>query len=252
MARAFDDGSSEYLEIDQAVIATPPFAIGCCYYKDSQSHADTLIWIGDKDADTDRHMLYLSAANNNLKFNSYDGSAGQAECTSGSWNTWRHGCGILVSDTDRRVLMDGAYKGTNTTDITVSNLDRTSIGRQGHATPAGYMSGHIAEVAIWDLSVWPGATDSDKADNFESVLPSFAQFGVGGVSPLYFSLGLVAYWPLVRDINDRVGGYSLTANGTTQSGFHPKVFYSGPQTAAPISAAGTAVGVMTLNTRYWG
>jgi hypothetical protein len=252
MSRLFDESSTEYLEIDQSIIPSAPWAMACLYYKINNTNEDTFMWTGDKDADTNRHMLYTSAANNNLKFNSYNGvDVGQAECSSGSFGVWRHGCAILVSDTDRRVLMDGAYKGTNATSVAVSNIDRTSIGRYGHATPSGYLDGYIAEAAIWDLSGWPGATASDKADSFETVLPSMAQYLVGGVTPLYYPLGLVAYWPLVSTLNDYVGGYNLTASGTVES-IHPGVFRSGPQIIPPGSAAVGGTGrAMTTNTRYW-
>ena len=79
------------------------------------------------------------------------------------------------------------------------------------------MSGMIAEVAIYDLSVWPGATASDKADNFEKILPSLIRYTPGA-----YPLGRVAYWDLIRDINDRVGGFNLTATGTVVAA-HPNI-----------------------------
>ena len=71
----------------------------------------------------------------------------------------------------------------------------------------------IAEVAIYDLSVWPGATDSDKADNFEKILPSLAD----NFTPENYPLGLVAYWDLIRGLNPKFGDHTLTATGTTVS-----------------------------------
>ncbi|MCK5601494.1 hypothetical protein KAR91_06490, partial [Candidatus Pacearchaeota archaeon] len=111
--------------------------------------------------------------------------------------------------------------GTNATNRTPVSLDRTSIGRRGTSSPIKYMSGMIAEAAIWDLSNWPGATSGDKADNFEKILPSL----VKGCSPLFFPLGLKAYWPLIRSLNDIVGGFNLTDINGTIAADHPTIIY---------------------------
>ena len=125
-----------------------------------------------------------------------------AVSTSGrSTGTWHHACGIFASATDRRAFIDGGSKGTNTDDYAPAGVNVTNIGCQYRfsAEPPrmSFVSGKIAEAAIYDLSNWPGATASDKADAFEKILPSLAK----GFTPLHFPLGLVAYWPLIRSVN---------------------------------------------------
>jgi len=225
MARLFDDAASDYLRIEQAVLSAAPFAVACWCNIDDDTANSQLLFMGDKDVTNDYFSLGArrAALNNTIYANSWQsgegGIGGLAETsTSYTTNTWHHACGIWASSTDRRALIDGGSKGTNATDVTPINLDRTSIGIMDDSTPSTPASGHIAEMAIWDLSDWPGATGGDKADAFEIVLPSLAD----GFSPLCFPLGLVAYWPLIRTLNDKVGGYNLTASGTTVSA-HPRI-----------------------------
>lgn len=222
MSRLFDDAQSEYLNIAQAVLAGTPLAMVCWFNADGLGINHSLMSIYDKDTQVDCHVLYLSEYYSDVvAMYAEDSGASCAAITSLSYtaDTWQHACGICVSATDKRVLLNGGNKGTNATDVTPANMDSTCIGRFG-AVDNHYPSGMIAEAAIYDLSVWPGATPSDKADNFEKILPSL----VAGYSPLFFPLGLVAYWPLIRGINDEVGGYNLTAEGTTVSA-HPGVIY---------------------------
>jgi len=222
MARLFDDASTEYLEIDQAVLSSPPLAMACWFRPDVITAFFSMIAIVDKDVDNQRYALGVSTGGveKGVIAQAQDaGGANHAE-TSADFvaNVWQHGCAVFASTTDRRAFIDGGSKGTDATERTPINLDRTSVGRVGRATPDGYMTGDLAEAAVWDLSGWPGATDVDKANNFEKIIPSLAK----GATPDTYPLGLVAYWDLVRGLNDKVGGYNLTANGTTVSA-HPRI-----------------------------
>ncbi len=221
MSRLFNDAATEYLYVNQAV-ANMPFAMGCWFNSNDLSNYQCLMALVDKDTTNDfyRILMNTSAVNDKLRADSFHTpSSGVATTTTGfSVNTWHHTVAIYASATDRRVFLDGVGKGTNASNVTPVNLDRTSIGIDARSTLFYPMSGMIAEEAIWDLSDWPGATDALKADTFEKILPSLAK----AFSPLCFPLGLVAYWPLIRGLNDKVGGYNLTANGTTVSD-HPRV-----------------------------
>jgi hypothetical protein len=120
---------------------------------------------------------------------------------------------------DRRVWIDGGSKGTDSTVVNAMiNHDRTALGRAGDdPSPGGYLSGQMAFAGFWDLSSYPGATNSDKGDYWEThVLPGLA----ARWSALSFPLGLAAFYPLggfdteetdggtARDI---WGGFDLTA-----------------------------------------
>lgn len=197
MARLFDDALSEYLQIDQTVLSAAPLAMAVLFKLDALDMWHSLIQVVNSGVVADDFTLYARADNNKLSFTARNTgvSDGFAITTAAiSLNTWHHGCGIEASTTDRRVFLDGGSKGTDVTDVTPASLNRTAIGAFRDSTPGGYMSGMIAEAAIWDLTNWPGATGSDKADAFEKILPSLAK----GFTPLHFPLGLKAYWPLIR------------------------------------------------------
>jgi hypothetical protein len=223
MSRLFDVALEESLEIDQAVVTTYPFVMACMAYVSDNTIHSTFMGLADKDAPAEYFRLHSYPAGSGQTFvantrTAAEGSNNAVTSTQWSLNTWHHACGLWVSATDRRVFIDGGSKGTDVVNLTPAGIDRTAIGVIGDSSPSGWMDGMIAEAAIWDLTSWPGATASDKADAFEKILPSLAK----RFSPLFYPLGLKAYWPLVRGLNDKVGGYNLTASGTVVSA-HSKV-----------------------------
>lgn len=221
MARLFDDAASEYLGYTGALLSGVPLAMACWFFSDSLTIDQSAISITRSGTETNVFSLRIAGARAGDPIQAVTAGAQWKEAsttTSYLANTWQHACGIWGGVNDRRAFLGGGSKGIETTSQTPAGLDRTSVGRLTRLTPANYMSGMVAEAAIWDLSAWPGATDADKANNFETILPGL----VKGFSPLCYPLGLVAYWPLIRGLNDKVGGYNLTASGTTVSS-HPRI-----------------------------
>ena len=262
MARLFDDASTEYLGINQAVVAVP-YAAVCWFNSDVGDTNQTLICLADKDADVNYIEFYLNGgAAVTAKARQTDGASGSAISTNTyNLNTWHHACGIFVSDTDRRALLDGGGKGTNADSATAVNIDKTAIGVLCRSTLTHYFSGMIAEAAIYDLSALPGASASDKADYFEAnILPSLAK----GFSPANYQLGLKSHWNLIRDLNDSVGGYNLTAFNTPSIVAHPRIITphavediniaEAPfiDIAGTVSAESGASGVLTVETQLAG
>lgn len=221
MSRLFDDALTEYLGYGGAV-AGLPLAMACFFNTDDLTIEQVLISISDASVQADYHRLVLSGSLGGDPIRAQSCVAPLcvvATTTSGySANTWHHACALFVSATDRRVFIDGGSKGTDINSKSPSNLDVTTIGYVRASAGHHPFSGMIAEAAIWDLSAWPGATDSDKADNFEKILPSLAKV----YTPEHYPLGRVAYWNLVRELKDSVGGYNLTANGTVVA-THPRI-----------------------------
>lgn len=221
MSRLFDDAQTEYLQRNQAVLSGAPLAMVCWFNSDAGVH-QTLMGISDKDEEDHFFILHLTDGD---KLWAYVyagvGNEGTAIATSDwSVDTWHHVCALFVGHNDRRVFLDGGSKGTNAGGATPANLDCTFIGRRTKATPTYYMSGMVAETAIWDLSSWPGATASDKADNFEAILGALA----GGASPQTYPLGLVAHWYSIDDDEDHVGSFDMTPyNGPSWGGSHPVI-----------------------------
>ena len=215
MARLFDDASSEYLQIEQAVVSGAPFAVSVWARRDANVECIPFSLM-DKDIGVVGFVIQflISGDSNQVRAFANDGGYGIATTSTGTTdNVWQHICALFVSSTDRRVLLNAGGKGTNATSRTPANMDRTAIGYWAAASPTNYFSGDIAEVAIWDLSDWTGATNAIKADLFETIIPALSS----GFSPLMFPLGLKAYWPLIRGLNDKVGGYNITASGTVIS-----------------------------------
>ncbi len=231
MARLFDDTQLEYLTIPTPVMELPPLAMCCWFNSDDAAAAGVLMSICDESVNNSLIAMYqYDNGINNREVAIHmiqPGGAWQiAKTTAGhTAGNWHHACGMSVNATDRRVLLDGGNKGTNATSCFPVGLDNTSIGLIKRATPAGYMSGAIAEVCIYQLGLLPGITFSDKADYFESnVLPSLA----AGFSPLFYPYGLMAYYHLM-DVNgsgedtDIVGGYDMTPVNTPSFTDHPRV-----------------------------
>lgn len=218
MARLFDDGSSEYLEIAQAIFSSPPFAVTAWINSEDVTQSQVWAYIGNSSVGNSAFRMFIIASK--IYANSVEpGTSANAITTSNlTDNTWHHVCAIYVAAANRRAFLDGGSKGTNSTSVTPASLDITAIGSEAQVVPGSFFKGKIAEVALYDLSQWPGGTDGDKADNFEKILPSLAE----GFSPTHFPLGLTAYWPLIRGLNDKVGGYNLSANGTTVAN-HPRI-----------------------------
>lgn len=229
MARLFDDGSNEYLELAGAPPVTGfPMAMGCWFYSDDLVANQTLMSLGESASDVFyiRLLLAGAVAGNPIRAQVEADPNANADTSAGySANTWHHASGIFAGVGDVRAFIDGGSKGTDVGGAGWSGTwDRTAIGRLVRSSPVQYMSGHIAETAIWDLSNWPGATGADKANEFERVaVPALA----AGYSPLFFPLGLKAYWPLggIYSANDAdvdvVGGYDMTAFNTPSVADHP-------------------------------
>lgn len=249
MARLFDDASSEYLHVESA-IGTMPFAMVCWFYSDNNGSAAyqyIMHQANSATANNQNGIILNYSAGGNVGAISYHGGLVQASSTKQfTPNTWHHVAGLWVTSSERRCLMDGGNKGTNTDRQTPTGLNRTSIGRAGDSTPGYYLSGAVAEAAIYDLSGYPGATDALKADAFEAtVVPALAK----GYSPLLFPLGLLGYWPLVGDDRDLWRGVTMTAYNTPSITAHPRVLY--PSSPYVIPAPGSSVSGVPRHFMYY-
>lgn len=222
MSRLFDDAQSEYLKRNEVVFATPPFAMVCWFNSNDNTNPQFLMSIQDKDANLHFHNLLLLSNNFKIQTNAGGDTFGAVASANWTTNTWHHACGIFASTSDRRALLDGANKGTDVTDLNPAGLDSVSIGIRYIAVPDWPMSGMIAEVAFYDLSGYPGATDALKADYFEAnVLPGLAAHE----KPSEYPTGLIAYWSFeTSSLDDEKGEFDLTASGTTFDYDHPSVY----------------------------
>jgi len=236
LARLFDDGSSEYLEIDQAPATGKPFSMACWFRADAVSADMGLMWLGEREWAITYTCLQFGGdvVGDPVRVETRDagGQTFTATTTGATVNTWHHALACLPADPGTAsVYIDGGSKATAAADNVNMLEDRVSIGRYGDASPGKHFSGLIAEAAVWSAAL----TDAEGA-----ILAA-------GYSPLFVRpQSLEAYWPLVRSsLTDRVGGYTLVASGTVVAA-HPPMIYPAPRLLVP-AAAGIAMPIFAMN-----
>ncbi len=239
MARLFDDGSNQFLRIrDTGGSFDTPISMACWFYSDNITIHQTLIGAYYYDGVTsgyEHHRLLIRGAEGGdpVAAGTQTVAAGYTDAitsTGYSANTWHHAAGVWASPTSRAAYIDGGSKGTDATSKTPAGTpDSLIIGLIEGSNGSGqsqYMSGRIAEVAIWDVAL----TDAEVA-----ILAL-------GYSPLLIRpQSLVAYWPLIGRTSpeiDIVGGYDMALNNGPTTVAHPRVLYpSRPHILLPSDVA---------------
>ena len=234
MARLFDDAGSEYLEKDTAPFTAEPFSMACWFYSDDITLGQSLIWVGDKDVHNHAQMLVLSGdqSGDPISAISRDSASITVASTSTGYsaNVWHHAAGVWADTDDRAAFIDGGSKGTSGINRSVSGEDRISIGRNGDSTPDGYMSGRIAEAAIWNVAL----ADAEIAALARGIKPNHIRPG-----------NLVLYCPLWGihgpEIDLSGNGNDLTLNGTGRADHSPVTPFT-PKWAAGVPLIEVAAG----------
>ncbi len=226
MARLFDDASSQYLRGDISTIVNDvPVSMAAWIYTDINSINQVPVGLFTAAVEDNRIYMTVDSAS---KFSAvYHNNVYGIAATTASYsvNTWHHICGVFSAGNSRSVYMDGGSKVTNTTSITPfpSSLDRFSVGVADDSSPTAYMSGRVAEAAVWELAL------SDE---------EVAALGKGFCPLLVRPCHLTHYVSLVRDHDlDTVGGLRLTAGNSPTVADHPRIIYPTqpyyPRTAYP-------------------
>ncbi len=235
MAYLFDDANTEYLSrADTLGLSGYPFTFACWYNCNDQNINGALVSFGDTDANNYQELRLRDPADSDIIMFSVGTGGSFFAGTSAQWtaNTWQHACGVATAGSpDRWVFLNAANKGTHDTAVAWTGLDNFIIGAtKSNSAVANYMSGYIAEAAVWNIEL----TDAEVA-----VLAA-------GFSPLFVRpQNLVAYWPLIRDLNDKVGGYNLTAvsgdSGPIVSPHPPIIYPSAPYIIHAVAEVGEAI-----------
>lgn len=229
MARTFTAASSQSLDRDVALFSAP-MSLGCWFNSDDAAAGQALISLSTAAANTNSLILYArgDVAGDPVQLNINDGAGDTVNSTTGySVNTWHHACGVIASATDRRVFIDGGSKATTTVSRSPT-VDRFSVGRFGGLASGSFMSGRIAEVALWNAAL-------DDAE--------VAALGKGFCPLLIRPQSLVGYWPLfgndASELDRWKNRYDLTVTGATK-GDHARIYYPvGPWiTQYPAAASG--------------
>lgn len=216
MSVVLDDASSQYLYINELIGGVEPFTIVGFYKSDSLTVDQGLVSLAKSDADISFFLLLLrgATAGDYVVNNARDDGTGTNEFTESAIaytaNTWQHAAAVFTTDTDRDVYINGGSKGSAAgTEVVAPSINRTGIGCLYRQSITYYMSGKIAEVAIWDIAL----TQAEIAQLAGGATPTTIQSG-----------NLLAYWPLLSDGTDSSGNSKdLSASGapTYDSNDHP-------------------------------
>ena len=154
-ARNFIAASTQYLERDAAVATAVPITMACWLNSTLLATGQTVMWLGDKDTEVDYMRIAVGQTSGELLAESRSTSAGPNSSVKSGYtaNVWHHVCGVFSAANSRTAYLNGAAGVTETTSITPTGVDRTSIGRLARATPLQYMSGLIAWPAFWGVAL---------------------------------------------------------------------------------------------------
>jgi hypothetical protein len=217
VARLFDDASTQYLEVDSTPLTQVPATLACWFRSDDITLTQALISLADKDDDNDRLTLFAGGGTAGdpviaQTTNQLGSTAAAVSSTGYSADVWHHACGVFAANNDRRAFIDGGSKGTNTTtrSMVSGQIDRVSIGRLGSLTVGNYMSGRIAQAAIWNVAL----SDAEVAALARGIAPPYIQ-----------PAALIAYWPAwgthSPEIDLTTGNRQLVVSGAVSANHAP-------------------------------
>ena len=200
------DGSTQYLKYDTGKIQDAgdyPFTVALWFKPDVIDQQEKSLWaMTDKDQDN-AHYIESEVINDetiNVRARAAAGSA--YGYTSNLYTTgWHHACAIITGAASRTISLDGDTnnEGTNTTSVSVANIDSFSVGAQFDSAPGGFFDGKIAFVTIWNI----GLTEANCVSlAVAETVPTTIE-----------SANVEAYWPLTSDLLDAENSYDLTAVG---------------------------------------
>lgn len=239
VAYLFDDAATEYLEVEQAAVTATPFSFGCWFWTNDLAANQVMMFVGDKDQSQQYYQILVrgSAGGDPVQLWRRATSTTATSTTTGvTINTWHHAMAVLIADDDAAVYIDGGSVGTSVVSRVPAGWDRMAIGREGDAGPSNYMSGGVAEAVFYNVAL--SATE----------VAALALH----VSPVMIRpQNIVAYWPLIRGLQDLVGGYDVTAFNAPTVSPHVPIAYPVPQRGYWLAAAPVG-GIQVLRRRLMG
>lgn len=229
MARLFTRASSEYLSVGSVAVSDYPFTLACWFNTDS-TNEQHFISLGGSSGYYHTLQMFSTTVRCRSQAGLDYAFASRVGLTA---NTWQHACGVFVAADSRTVYLNGGNPYTNNTDsVPFNTMTGMSIGCR-LATPNFYMSGGIAEAAIWNAAL---------------TAAEVASLGAGISPPQVRPDALAAYWPLVNTDQDWVGGHNMTAYNTPSWTDHPPKaippWYRRRGWAIAVTAGGVVVPVM--------
>ena len=215
MARLFNDAASDTLKRTASVPVTgAPLTMACWFRSDDQAINQNLMSLGNSLTSDNFFLLDIrGAVSDNLRAISESTLAIAISTSAGAYtaNQWDHAAGVFASTTSCVAYLNGVAATADTTAVTPVGINQVGLGVLFRNTDADYLSGRLAEAAIWNAAL-------DAAE-----VAALAK----GISPLLIRpQSLIAYWPLLGNDSpelDRKNGFTLTATGTTKAE-HTRVY----------------------------
>ncbi len=149
----FDNTFSEYLQCDKEV-AEIPLTMSCWFRSSVTGGAADfgLIFIGDSLSGT---QFYTLRTNNGVPgvWHRAGSSAGKADGSAYTANTWYHYAGVFESLSLRRLVVDGVTAATNTDTESEVSANRTAVGAWRDSSPSAYTTGDLHDIRIYNRAL---------------------------------------------------------------------------------------------------
>lgn len=202
--------TSNFIRQASALLATTPLTIACFGKTPTLATLQYMVGVFASGSAANRNCFALAVQATNAPIaaaangSSFTGPSGTAI----SANTWFHACGVWTSAASRTIYVDGANPVTNTTSLTPSSQNRTSVGLGDGSSAASPWLGQLAEIGIWNAAL--------NADEIAALSK--------GVPPPRIRPGsLVSYMPLVRGLVD-IKGNSFAVQGSLSAADHCRIY----------------------------
>jgi hypothetical protein len=228
VARLFARGSSEYLENASAVVTPWPISLVGWFRSDDATVEQAILCVGDTGSTNNFLSMLLRGDVGGDYLQAYSKNGDDKAITTSGYTSgkWHHGAAVFTSASSRTAYIDGANSATNTDTSNDAGLDATAIGRHNDSTPGDYFDGALCELGVYNVALTAGEV---------AMLAAL-------YSPLFVRPeSLVAYYSLIRDDLDRVGGYDMTPYNTPAYTDHPPIIYPSPQSVVYVAAAVNAM-----------
>ncbi len=226
--------SADYFEVDTApAVTNPPMTVNA-WFKAPSGGVGPIFVGADKDVSDRVFGIDLSSQKVRIFSRAAGGFANAVTTSTYSTGVWEMATGAWITSTNRRVFLNGGSGASEGTDVTQSQIDRTSIGRFGDSTPsAAGMDFPLAEIAVWNI----GLSDAELALLYNAGPLAYSAFFVRPEA-------LVHYWrflenSITANITDIVGGLNLTQVSSPAIADHvpllqpaPRAVWSPPAVAA--------------------
>lgn len=153
--------NSDHFRTDIAARTAYPFTIDLWVQLADLAAVSALLALVDKDAsDQYFQLIYIPNGVAGATADCFTANARGPEgnffaftTTSPTVNKWVHVAAVFASATDRRVFLNGAGKGTETTSVTPAGIDRTCLGVSAETIPDSPLDGLLAKARVWDAAL---------------------------------------------------------------------------------------------------